>query len=205
MKNFSQDIFQERCRISEDTKFFAEWELRWAPEQIQRETELREKKDPEEPHQPDVLEMGQETPLLCCPEDHRCPKSCKAAKTLCRYCELPVCLECQMCLQQKQLSPRWKHCARKRWMCKRYRIDLNLEIHRPVKVLFLTRNQVCLTSKSLPDLDMNLKPSTTGRYWLNTASRPTSVTPASPNHSPPISLEVCSFNVPKMTTKRPSG
>ena len=108
-------------------------------------------------------------------------------------------------LQQKQLSPRWKHCARKRWMCKRYRIDLNLEIHRPVKVLFLTRNQVCLTSKSLPDLDMNLKPSTTGRYWLNTASRPTSVTPASPNHSPPITLDVCSFNVPKMTTKRPSG
>ena len=49
--------------------------------------------------------MLQETPLLCCPEDHRCKRSCKADKTLCRLCELPVCLECQLCLQRKQLSP----------------------------------------------------------------------------------------------------
>ena len=49
--------------------------------------------------------MLQETPLLCCPEDHRCKRGCKAAQTLCRFCELPVCLECQLCLQKKQLSP----------------------------------------------------------------------------------------------------
>ena len=52
----------------------------------------------------DVLEIGG-TFLLCCPEDHKCKTSCKADKTLCRLCELPVCLECQLCLQKKQLSP----------------------------------------------------------------------------------------------------
>ena len=57
-----------------------------------------------EKYQADVLEMGK-TPLLCCPEDHKCKISCKSDKTLCCFCELPVCLECQICLQKKQLSP----------------------------------------------------------------------------------------------------
>ena len=57
-----------------------------------------------EKYQADVLEMGK-TPLLCCPEDQKCKRSCKSDKTLCRFCELPVCLECQICLQKKQLSP----------------------------------------------------------------------------------------------------
>ena len=56
------------------------------------------------PFQQDVLDMGK-TPLLCCPEDHRCKGSCKANKTLCRTCEIPTCLECQMCLQERQISP----------------------------------------------------------------------------------------------------
>ena len=56
-------------------------------------------------YQPDVLDMGTTTPLLCCPEDHRCTHGCKTAHTLCRSCELPVCLECQVCLQSTQVSP----------------------------------------------------------------------------------------------------
>ena len=52
----------------------------------------------------DVLEMG-DIPLLCCPEDHLCKRGCRANKTLCRDCELPVCLECQICLATNRVSP----------------------------------------------------------------------------------------------------
>ena len=80
---------------------FAEWQLRWAPQERARESERqRIGKN----YQADVLEVG-EIRLLCCPEDHRCKGSCRANKTFCRMCELPVCLECQICLQKKQLSP----------------------------------------------------------------------------------------------------
>ena len=84
---------------------FNDWQLRWSKDQIAREEALKEQKDPKQPHQPDVLEMGEDTPLLCCPEDHRCKGSCKADRTLCRFCELPVCSECQIALAKKQLSP----------------------------------------------------------------------------------------------------
>ena len=47
----------------------------------------------------------QQEPLLCCPEDHRCKGSCKEDRTLCRFCDLPVCAECQIFLQKKPLSP----------------------------------------------------------------------------------------------------
>ena len=80
---------------------FAEWQLRWAPEQHARELERqRIKKN----YQPDMLER-EKTLLLYCPEDHRCKGSCRANKTLCRMCELPVCVDCQYALQRKQLSP----------------------------------------------------------------------------------------------------
>ena len=79
---------------------FAEWQLRWAREQINRESgRQRIGKN----YQADVLEMG-ETLLLCCPEDHRCKGSCRANKTLCRMCELPVCVDCQYALQRKQVA-----------------------------------------------------------------------------------------------------
>ena len=100
MRNLSQDIFRERYATSSDTDF-ADWELIWAPEQRAREAQLKEIN---EKYQADVLEMGK-TLLLCCPEDQKCKRSCKAEKTFCRFCELPVCLECQICLQKKQLSP----------------------------------------------------------------------------------------------------
>ena len=80
---------------------FAEWQPRWAPEQSERESERQRIG---QKYQADVLEMGQ-TPLLCCPEDHKCKGSCKTDKTLCRMCEFPICLESHMCLQKKQLSP----------------------------------------------------------------------------------------------------
>ena len=80
---------------------FAEWQLHWAQEQIEREQEYKRLG---EEYQADVLEM-KKTPLLCCPEDHRCKGSCRANKTLCRMCELPVCVDCQYALQRNQLSP----------------------------------------------------------------------------------------------------
>ena len=80
---------------------FAEWQLHWAQEQIEREEEF---KTLGEGHQAAVFEM-KKTLLLCCPEDHRCKGNCKAAKTLCRMCELPVCVDCLYALQRKQVSP----------------------------------------------------------------------------------------------------
>ena len=100
MRNFSQETFLERYATSINMNL-ADWELRWAEDVRAREAERKEMK---EKYQADVLEMG-DKPLLCCPEDHRCKGNCKAAKTLCGNCELPVCLECQICLQKKQLSP----------------------------------------------------------------------------------------------------
>ena len=65
---------------------FTEWQLEWVPEQ--EEIELGRQRAGKE-YQPDVVEMG-ETPFLCCPQDHGCEKSCKADKTLCRMCEIPI-------------------------------------------------------------------------------------------------------------------
>ena len=100
-KHIPQEIFRERYMEASTAFDFSHWELHWAPDQLAREAQRKEMK---KEYQADVLEMGN-TPLLCCPEDHRCKRSCKADKTFCRFCELPVCLDCQICLQKKQLSP----------------------------------------------------------------------------------------------------
>ena len=100
MRNFSQKIFTDRYATSINMDL-ADWYLTFAAEERERQAQRKEMK---KEFQADVLEMG-DTPLLCCPEDHRCKRSCKADKTLCRLCELPVCFECQLCLQRKQLSP----------------------------------------------------------------------------------------------------
>ena len=76
-------MFKEQYATSRDTNF-ADLKLRWAPDERHREAELKA--------------------FLCCPEDHSGKWNCKAEQTLCSSCELPVCMECQLCLQKNQLS-----------------------------------------------------------------------------------------------------
>ena len=68
--NFSKKIFEERYQQAGTPLAtgvdFTEWQLEWAPEQ--EEIEL-ERQRAGKAYQPDV-----KTPLLCCPEDHRCEK-----------------------------------------------------------------------------------------------------------------------------------
>ena len=53
----------------------------------------------------DALKNLQHTALLCCPEDHKCAEGCALEKLLCRQCEVPVCRECRLKLQQNEICP----------------------------------------------------------------------------------------------------
>ena len=53
----------------------------------------------------DELEQFYHTPVLCCPEDQTCRFDCKALGLLCPLCEVPICRECQLVLQQNKIIP----------------------------------------------------------------------------------------------------
>ena len=52
------------------------------------------------------LKHLQNTPILCCPEDHRCStRDCVEQKTLCPSCKIPVCRSCRMLLHENVIVP----------------------------------------------------------------------------------------------------
>ena len=57
-----------------------------------------------EPNNSDVQAL-QRVELLCCPEDHHCQYGCEKDRRLCHGCELPICIDCRLCLQANQVVP----------------------------------------------------------------------------------------------------
>ena len=52
------------------------------------------------------LKHLQNTPILCCPEDHRCStRDCVEQKTLCPSCKIPVCRSCMKLLHENVIVP----------------------------------------------------------------------------------------------------
>ena len=78
-----------------------DWQLFWHPHVIQEEGQRLP--CGAVPNQ-EVLDMAN-TPLFCCPEDHRCVWRCGLKKRVCRHCEVPVCRDSQLALQANEISP----------------------------------------------------------------------------------------------------
>ena len=114
-KNFSSAVFAERYRkpgsplahsgdssASAASAEFADWELLIHPE-LQDRLQQQEAGLAGVPL--DELEQFYHTPVLCCPEDQTCRFDCKALGLLCPFCEVPICRECQLVLQQNKIIP----------------------------------------------------------------------------------------------------
>ena len=80
---------------------FTDWQLAWHPDVIE---EAGKRFASRAVLNQDILDMAN-SPLLCCPEDHRCVWRCGLQKRLCRHCEGPVCRECRLALAATQISP----------------------------------------------------------------------------------------------------
>ena len=100
-KNFSKREFADRYQqegspLSEGghrVPDFSDWLLTLSPELLANAEAAS-----------DAYQLGV-TPLLCCPEDHRCKHTCVEDKRLCASCELPVCRECRIGLQANIVVP----------------------------------------------------------------------------------------------------
>ena len=78
MRNFSQQIFEERY----GRPAVAEWHLQWHDDVLKLA-----KPDPKtrKSEYPDILELqGEGKGLICCPEDQICMRTCPKNKKLCQ-------------------------------------------------------------------------------------------------------------------------
>ena len=85
----SSPLFPGGSRVPD----FSDWLLKLHPRVFARE-----------PNNSDVQAL-QRVELLCYPEDHRCQYGCEKERRLCHSCELPICKDCQLCLQANQVVP----------------------------------------------------------------------------------------------------
>ena len=99
MRNFSQEIFEERY----GRPAVAEWHLQWHDDVLKlAKPDAKTRKS----EYPDILEMqGEGKGLICCPEDQICMRTCQNDKRLCLQCRIPICADCRYCLTKNQLSP----------------------------------------------------------------------------------------------------
>ena len=78
MRNFSQQIFEERY----GRPAVAEWHLQWHDDVLKLATPDPKTRKSE---YPDILEMqGEGKGLICCPEDQICMRTCQNDKILCQ-------------------------------------------------------------------------------------------------------------------------
>ena len=104
-KNFSMAEFTKRYRQSGTPLAnrgdegrdpdFSEWRLRIHPEILNG---IATKRDPYS----NAQELAADE-LLCCPEDHRCHRTCVHENFLCPECWIPVCVDCSVAMWKIQL------------------------------------------------------------------------------------------------------
>ena len=106
-KNFSMAEFTKRYRQSGTplanrgdegrNPDFSEWRLRIHPEILDG---IATKRDP----YINAQELAADE-LLCCPEDHRCHRTCVHEKLLCSECWIPVCVDCSVAMWKNTIAP----------------------------------------------------------------------------------------------------
>ena len=99
VKNWSEKVFCER--YPSPITDLEEWRVTWHEDVVARE---RARLEAGEIQRSGVLDIGGSY-LLCCPEDQISERTCKAAKKLCRECQIPMCVSCQLSLRQNRLFP----------------------------------------------------------------------------------------------------